>query len=184
MSRITVSGIPHVIYLLAIMWLVQLIQMSGWNLGSYGIVPRDLSGLLEIPLAPWIHHNWWHLISNSIPFLILGILVQAKSTLIFWEATLFIILIAGTGTWLLGSPAYHIGASGLVLGYLSFIIADAYFQKSIKAILIAAISFAIYGGLLFTLLDFRPHISWAGHASGLLAGVVVAVLYRKKMRRV
>jgi len=173
-------GMPHAVYLVAIMWLLHLLQILGWSdLDRYGIVPRELSGLFGIPFAPWIHHNWWHLISNSVPFLILGVLIQAKSALIFWEATFFIVLIAGLGTWLLGSPAYHIGASGLVLGYLSFIIADAYFQKSIKAILIATISFVIYGGLLFTLLDFRPHISWSGHVSGLIAGVVVAVLHRK-----
>ena len=176
---------PHVIYLLIMMWALQLAQILSWgSLSSYGIVPRDLSGLAGIPLAPWIHHGWWHLISNSVPFLVLGVLVQSKSTVIFWESTFFIILIAGLGTWLLGSSGYHVGASGLVLGYLSFIIVDAYFQRSIKAILIAVISFVIYGSLLFSLFDFRPHISWAGHVSGLLAGAIVATLWRSKFLKV
>ena len=174
---------PHAIYLLTIMWALQLVQTLNWgSLGSYGIMPRDLSGLFGIPLAPWIHHGWWHLISNSVPFLVLGVLLQSKSTAIFWQSTFFIIFIAGLGTWLLGSQGYHVGASGLILGYLSFIIADACFQRSIRAVLIAVISFAIYGGLFFTLFDFRPHISWAGHVSGLLAGVIVATLWRSKFR--
>lgn len=178
-------NMPHAIFLLVLMWLLQLAQTLSWNsLDSYGILPRDMSGLLGIPLAPWIHHNWWHLINNSVPFLILGILIQAKSTAIFWESTLFIVLISGIGTWLLGATAYHIGASGLVLGYLSFIITDAYFHWSFKAVFIAVVTFAIYGGMLFTLFDFRPHISWAGHISGLFAGIIVAVLWRNKARQI
>ncbi len=170
--------IPHAAYLLAIMWIVQFVQSVLWiDLGSYGILPRDFHGSLGILLAPWIHHGWWHLINNSVPFLILGTLIQSKNTVIFWEATLFITLIAGAGTWLFGSTAYHAGASGLVLGYWAFLIADAWFQKSIKAILIVSIALIFYGGFFFILFDVRPHISWIGHTSGIVAGIIVAKLY-------
>ncbi|MCZ6804677.1 MAG: rhomboid family intramembrane serine protease [Proteobacteria bacterium] len=136
-----------------------------------------MEGLIGIFFAPWIHHGWWHLISNSIPFLILGALVQFKNTTIFWEATLIISILAGLGTWLFGSTAYHAGASGLILGYWSFLLADAYNTKSIKAVSIATIVLIIYSGFFFVLLDLRTHISWIGHASGLVAGVIVAKLY-------
>ncbi len=170
--------IPHAAYLVAMMWLIQMVQSLFWgDMGRYGILPRDFHGLIGILFAPWIHHGWWHLIGNSIPFLVLGTLIQFKNTVIFWEATLLITLIAGAGTWMLGSPAYHAGASGLVLGYWSFLIANAWFQRSIKAILIASISLILYGGFIFILFDVRPHISWAGHASGIVAGIIVAKLY-------
>lgn len=170
--------IPHAFYLVVMMWIVQLAQSTVWPaLGSYGIVPRSTQGLIGVLLAPWIHHGWWHLLSNSIPFLVLGTLIQFKNTLIFWEATLLITLIAGFATWLLGSPAIHAGASGLVLGYWSFLIADGWFQRSLKAILIGFITLILYGGFIFLLFHIRPNISWVGHVSGMVAGVIVAKLY-------
>jgi membrane associated rhomboid family serine protease len=82
----------------------------------------------------------------------------------------------------MGSTGYHAGASGLVLGDWSFLLADAYFSRSIKAALIAIVVFILYGGLLFTFLDFRAHISWAGHVSGMLAGILAANIVNKTKR--
>lgn len=170
--------VPHAAYLLVLMWLVHTAQtLSPVDLTSYGILPRELSGLLGIPLSPWLHGGWWHLIGNSFPFLILGTLIQFKNTEIFWEATVIITVVAGIGTWLFGSSAYHIGASGLVLGYWSFLIADAYFSRSMMAILIATVALLMYGSFIFIVLDVRLHISWSGHISGILAGILVAKLY-------
>ena len=176
--------IPHAAYLLVAMWLIHVSQtLFPVNFSSYGIVPRELSGLPGILFAPWLHAGWWHLISNSFPFLILGALIQYKNTEIFWESTLIIIVVAGGGTWLLGSNAYHIGASGLVLGYWSFLIADGFFRRSIKAVLLASITLVMYGGFIFIMLDFRAHISWAGHFSGILAGILVAKLYANSVAK-
>lgn len=170
--------IPHAVYLLALMWLIHITQtILPLDFNSYGILPRDLYGLLGIALSPWLHAGWGHLISNSIPFVILGALIQFKNTEIFWESTLIIAVVAGTGTWLFGSGGYHIGASALVMGYWSFLIADACYRRSIMAIFIASITLLIYGGFIFTVLDFRSHISWSGHFFGILAGILVAKLY-------
>ncbi|MEE8057694.1 MAG: rhomboid family intramembrane serine protease [Pseudomonadales bacterium] len=168
---------PDVIYLLGIMWGVHAAQwLVPGNLHQYGILPRTLSGLLQIPLAPFIHGNLLHLIANSLPLFGLGFLIQLKQRALFWELTAITIILAGLGTWLIGSQAYHIGASGLVLGLWAFILADAYYRRSIKAILIAVITLVLYGGLLLTVFDLRPSISWAGHMSGIAAGIVIAWL--------
>jgi len=169
--------LPDVIYLLGVMWVVHAAQwlMPG-NLHHYGIVPRTFAGLLHIPLAPFIHGSLFHLIANSLPLLGLGVLIQLKQRALFWELTAVVIILAGLGTWLIGSQAYHIGASGLVLGLWAFILADGYFQRSIKAILIAVITLVLYGGLVLTVFDLRPSISWAGHMSGIGAGILIAWL--------
>ena len=160
------------------MWIVQSVQTFIWpEINHYGILPGTVGGITGILFAPWIHHGWWHLISNSIPFIILGSLVQFKNTTIFWEATLIISILAGLGTWLFGSTAYHAGASALILGYWSFLLADAYNTKSIKAVMIATIVLIFYSSFFFLILDLREHISWIGHTSGLVAGVIVAKLY-------
>lgn len=170
--------IPHAAYLIVLMWVIQMVQSLFWTgIGRYGILPRDVHGLVGILFAPWIHHGWWHLVGNSIPFLVLGTLIQFKNTVIFWEATLLITIISGFGTWLLGSPGYHAGASGLVLGYWSFLIADAWFQRSLKAILMGSVTLILYSGFIYVLFHVRPDISWSGHLSGVMAGIVVAKLY-------
>ena len=168
---------PDVIYLLGILWVVHAVQwLIPGNLHPFGILPRTLSGLLHIPLAPFIHGSLLHLIANSLPLLGLGFLIQLKQRALFWELTAITILLAGLGTWLLGNSAYHIGASGLVLGLWAFLLADAFFQRSIKALLIAAVTLIFYGSLVLTVFDLRPGISWAGHISGIISGVVIAWL--------
>jgi membrane associated rhomboid family serine protease len=166
------------------MWGVQTAQVFPWpEIGQYGILPRTYRGLIGIFFAPFIHHGWWHLISNSIPFLIFGSLVQFKNTTIFWEATLIISILTGLGTWLFGSTAYHAGASGLIMGYWSFLLADAYNTRSLKAVIIATVVLIFYSGFFFILLDLRAHISWIGHTSGLVAGVIAAKLYFNSQKR-
>lgn len=167
--------IPDALYLLVLMWAVQGAQtFLGFEYGIYGIVPRSMEGLWHIPFAPWIHHGIWHLLSNSVPFLLLGWLVQSKGRLLFWEVTVLLAIVAGLGTWGFGSSAYHAGASGIVLGYWAYLVADAYYSRAPKNIIIATVAVCLYGGLIVSLIDVRPHISWIGHVSGMVAGVLVA----------
>lgn len=169
--------IPDALYLLVFMWVIQVAQIFlGFNLGIYGIVPRTMEGLWHIPFAPWIHHGIWHLLSNSVPFLLLGWLVQNKGRLLFWEVTFLLTIVAGLGTWVFGSSAYHAGASGIVLGYWAYLIADACYSRAPKNIILATVALFLYGGLIFSLIDVRPHISWIGHASGMMAGVLISKL--------
>jgi len=171
---------PDVIYLLAVMWVIHAVQwlMPG-NLHQFGILPRTVTGLFQIPLAPFIHGSLFHLIANSFPLLGLGILVQLKERALFWELCAIIAVLAGIGTWLIGSSSYHIGASGLVLGLWAYVLADAYFKRSIRAIVIALVTLVFYGGLIFSVFDLRPSISWSGHMSGIVAGILIAWLNAK-----
>ena len=159
------------------MWLLQLGQsFLGLELGQFGILPRSWQGLWHIPLAPFVHHGWFHLISNSIPFLILGYLVELKGKVEFWETLFLIALFSGLGVLIFGSNAYHAGASGVVLGFWSFLLMSGYLHRTAKSILLAVIALIIYGGFFFALLDVRQHISWSSHAFGLMSGILVAWL--------
>ncbi|MFV2060273.1 MAG: rhomboid family intramembrane serine protease [Gammaproteobacteria bacterium] len=178
------SQITDVVLLLASMWLVYFLQfVLPYNLSNYGIIPRTLTGLLHIPLSPWVHHSTTHLIFNSIPLLILGFIVHLSNRVQFWEVTVLIIILSGLGTWLIGSSGLHGGASGLITGYWSFILVNALFLRSVKSIFLALITLFLYGGMFFILLDVRPQISWAGHASGFIAGALtVWIKFKVKPR--
>ena len=155
-------------------------QVTQGYLSSFGILPRDIQGLIGIPFAPMIHHSWQHLASNLIPFILLSFFVLQSGLKVYIFTYLFITFVAGISVWLLGAPAYHAGSSTLIFGFWGFLVGLAYFTKSVKNILIAICVLLLYGGIAFSLLNFAPHISWSSHFFGLLSGIFAAKLLDKK----
>ena len=168
------------IILLAVIWVVEAVNLvMGHGLASWGILPRDISGLIGIPLAPFIPGSLVHAIANTIPLMVLGGLALAAGKGRFWQATVLIILLSGALVWVFARGAYHIGASGLVFGYFGILLGRAVFERSIVSFVIAAITIALYGGLIWGVLPTRGYISFEAHLFGLIAGVAVAWLERK-----
>ncbi len=160
---------------LEVMWAAVLLNLiPTLHLERFGIRPRTMSGLAGILIAPFLHAGFTHLLANSLPFLFLGGIVLLGGRGVFWSVTCFVIVVGGFGVWLV-APSYtvHLGASGLIFGYLGFILARGIFERSAIWILISFAIFALYGGILFGLL---PHagVSWQGHLFGFLAGIVSA----------
>ena len=151
------------------------------RLDALGIHPRSLAGLKGIVLAPILHGGFRHLAANTFPFLVLGWLVMTRGIRTFFEATAVIVVVAGLGVWLLGrSDSVHIGASGLVFGYLGFLLLRGVFERSLLAIILAVITGVLYGGLIFGVLPGQCGISWEGHLFGFLGGVLAARLLARK----
>lgn len=144
------------------------------SLSQLGIHPRSITGLLGIPLAPLIHHGWFHLLSNLFPLAVLMMLVAQYGNKLLWLTTAGIVLLGGVGVWLFGGAGSHAGASGLVFGYWGFLLAYAWFERNLKSLLIATVVILFYGGMFFGFLYVRPHVSWSSHLFGALAGVLMA----------
>lgn len=171
--------------LVAAMWVVEIIDLiPGTDLDRWGIRPRELVGLVGIVTAPFLHNGFAHLISNTIPFLILGGLIAASGVAQFFRVTVIVGLTAGLGTWLIGqSDSYHIGASGLVFGYLTYLLARGLFERKLTYLAVGLVVLFLYGGVLWGLVP-RPGISWQGHLFGALGGVLAAkVLHATKAER-
>ncbi len=153
----------------------------GGSLNQYGIRPRTVDGLRGIPLAPFLHGDFAHLISNTVPFIVLGWLILLEGVGRFIVVYITTSVVAGLGTWLIGSGnTVHIGASGVVFGFLGYLLLSGVFRTSIKSISISIIVGALYGGCLFGVLPGRPGISWEGHLFGFLGGILAARFNRKK----
>jgi membrane associated rhomboid family serine protease len=166
-----------------VMWVLELIDIplggtQGFcnGLNQFGIFPRQLSGLRGILFAPFLHGGFGHLIANTIPFVTLGWLVMLRRTIDFFWVTAIAMFVGGMGTWLLGAPGCHIGASGVIFGYLGYLIARGYFERKLLSLLFSLIVLVMYGGLLWGILPVRIGISWEGHLFGFLGGVVAAKL--------
>ncbi|MCG8601422.1 MAG: rhomboid family intramembrane serine protease [Verrucomicrobiales bacterium] len=152
-------------------------------LDNFGIKPRQASGLTGVVTAPFLHLGFAHLISNTIPFLVLGGVVLIGGRKIFLQSTLFIILIGGMALWTLGPPATnHLGASLLIFGYLGFLLARGIFEKSPFWIVVSVVILIFYGGMLSGVLPGEPGVSWQGHLFGFIAGVISAkVMFTKEV---
>ncbi len=163
---------------LALMWLVEALDTFAFDDGLqvHGIEPRQIDGLEGVVFAPLLHDGWTHIISNSIPFLVLGALVMTYGLRRWITATAFITVTAGFATWLLARSGNHIGASILVFGYFGFLLGMAWFERSIKSIGIAVVVAVIYGGLIWGVLPSDSGVSWEGHLFGAIAGVAAAAL--------
>jgi len=164
--------------LLGIMWAMEFLDLLPFiHLDRYGIQPRSLSGLVGIVFAPFLHAGFGHLIVNSLPFVVLGGIVLLGGVRVFWKVTIFVTLVGGFGVWLFaGRLSNHIGASGVIFGYLGFLLARGFFEKSLPWMGVAVGILIGYGGLLFGLLPIQAGVSWQGHSFGFLAGIGTARL--------
>jgi len=159
----------------AVMWAVELIDLlPSTDFDRWGIRPRRLTGLTGVVFAPFLHAGFGHLIGNTIPFLVLGCIIAASGIKRFVQVTVIVGLVSGLGTWLM-SPAHtvHIGASGLVFGYLTYLVTRGVFERHIGQILLGLVVLFFYGSILWGLFP-RPGISWQGHVFGAVGGVLAA----------
>lgn len=153
---------------------------TGGALLSFGIVPRTVNGLRGILFAPFLHANLQHLVSNTVPFVILGWLVMLRDTRHFGRVTLLTALTSGLMSWTLGAPgSLHIGASGVIFGYLGFLMLSGWYARTVSSVLISIGVTAAWGSLVFGVLPTVPGVSWQGHLGGFLGGVLAARMWRK-----
>lgn len=167
-----------------VMWLLELIDLfMGGRLDVYGVIPRNLIGLRGILFMPFLHGSLGHLIANTIPFIVLGWLIMLRETSDFFVVTAVTMLISGLGVWLFAAPnSIHIGASGLVFGYLGYLLLRGYFERSVVSIFLAVIVGFLYGGLIWGVLPSLPGVSWQGHLFGFIGGGLAARLLARSNR--
>lgn len=178
---------PYVVVLAlaGVMWASELVDaVPGVRLDAWGITPRQLDGLPGIVLAPFLHGGFRHLVANTVPFLVLGAAIAAGGLGRFLRVTVIVALTSGAGVWLLGSPGtIALGASGVVFGYLTYLVARGIVARNVLWLAGGALALLVYGGILWGLLP-RPGVSWSGHVFGAVGGVVAALaLHRRPARR-
>jgi membrane associated rhomboid family serine protease len=181
-----VTGGITVVSFVGLLYVIEAIDHTmGQRLDLYGIYPRQADGLMGIIWAPLLHGGWGHLIANTIPLLILGFLMTLLGMTRFITATAIIWIVGGFGTWLIAPTGPVIGASGLIMGYLSFLIVFGFFTRTFWQIAVGVVVFLYYGTLLLGVFPFLvgPHVSWQGHLCGVVAGVLAAYTLSTPQRK-
>ena len=172
------QGVLFVGVLAALMWVLEVVDtVLDGRLDSLGIEPRDADGLTGVVLAPLLHAGFGHLVSNTVPLLLLGVLVALSGLRRVLAVTALVVLVSGLGVWLLApSSTLHLGASGLVFGYAGYLIARGVFDRRLRSLATGVLVALVYGtSLLFGLLP-REGVSWQGHLFGAVGGLLAARL--------
>ena len=165
---------------LAAFWTVFVVNtLLGGFLLTLGVIPRTTIGLRGILFAPFLHGSLNHIVANSIPFVALGWMVMLRDEKHFIPVTLAGMVGSGLMAWLLGAPGtVHIGASGVIFGYLGFLMLSGWYTRSIGSILLSLIVTVVWGSLGLGVLPGAPGISWQAHIGGFLGGVLAARAFR------
>lgn len=165
--------------LLMVMWILQILKsVLGLDMGTYGILPRYVSGLKGIIASPFIHGSYGHLINNSVPFLVGATIITYFYRRIALSAILLIWLLTGALVWVFAKPAFHIGASGVVYGMISFIFWAGLFNRDRQSIVLSLIILFVYSGMFYGVLPNQPGVSWESHLLGGMVGILTAWLLR------
>ena len=171
--------------LVAIMWLVKIIEvLFHLDFSFLGIKPISLEGLPGIILFHFIHGDWQHLFANTIPILVLGSALYYFYRPIANKILLILIFSTGLLTWCGARGGIHIGASGLVYGLTFFLMPSGFIRKDKKLIIISLIVVFLYGSLVWGLYPkyaIENNISWEGHLSGFVMGIVLAFFYKNEV---
>lgn len=180
-KRLFQKGIVVSLLFVALIWLIQFIEwFGGWQFYKLGLYPQQIKGLPGIILMPFIHGSWGHVASNTLPALILGTVLINTYPKVAYRSILMIWLLSGVLTWTLVSPGLpHVGASGVIYGMAAFLFSSGFLRRDSRSIAISFFTGLLYGGMVYGFLPNDQGISWQGHLSGALAGILTAFVFRK-----
>ncbi len=174
-----VLSIPF-LFLLA-MWLIKLIEVQfDFSFVKFGVLPQKATGLKGILFSPFIHKDLTHLFNNSYPILILGGLLFSMYRKIALQIFLLLFFISGFLLWIIGRPSFHIGASGIIYALAGFLCISGMVRKDPRLAAISLIVVFLYGSMIWGVLPTKEPVSWEGHLSGFIAGILVAFFYKNE----
>lgn len=177
-----VLGYP--LFFVLLIWIVFWMEIRfGWDFTSFGVYPRRVEGLRGVVFSPLIHSDIKHLFHNTIPLFVLSMSLFYFYRKLSWKILFFGLLLSGVLTWIIGRPAYHIGASGIIYLLAGFLFFKGVFSKYYRLVALSLIVVFLYGGLLWYVAPIDPKISWEGHLSGLVSGLIFALVYKKNIAR-
>ena len=168
--------------LLGMMWASWLIvDASGMDASRFGTLPRSFQGLIGILTGPFIHdpENLDHILSNSLPMLVLGAFTYYFYRRVAIRVFLWIYLAHGLLLWCFARPVVHIGASGLIYGLATFLFASGIFRRDRSSVAVALVVTFLYGGMMWGIFPMPNHVSWEAHLFGAVSGVMTAAMYWK-----
>lgn len=176
------AAISTAVGFLVLIWSVFFVDayVFGGGLSNFGVRPRDSSSWWGIFAAPLLHANYAHIAANSLPGALFAGLIALSSKRLFWQVTLLVTVVSGGMTWLLGGiNTVHIGASGLLYGWLAFLVVRGFVNRRLLQILLGVALASVYSGLVWGVLPTEMAVSWQMHLFGALGGIWAAMMFKR-----
>lgn len=174
-----ISAFQVPIYFVGLLWIVHVAEVIfSLRLPVYGIYPRHIDGLKGILFSPLIHGDFQHLISNSVPLFMLTFVIFLFYRRVAVVSLALIYILTGCAVWLFAKSAYHIGASGVVYGLVSFVFWNGIFRRNIKSIVLALAVTVLYSGYFLGIVPGKEGVSWESHLFGALTGILVSFVFK------
>lgn len=172
----------YILYLLLIMWGIHSSKvLFGFSYNGWGLYPRQLFGASGVLSAPLIHQDWSHLINNSIPFLVVGLMMSYFYKRVAIKSFVIIYVLTGLLVWLFARESWHIGASGVVYGMVAFVFWTGVFRRSIRSIALSLVIFLLYSSMIAGVFPIQKGVSWESHLLGGIVGIFVAYIFREEI---
>ena len=164
-----------------LIWFIYWIEIRfSLNFTKFGVLPRNLSGLKGVFLSSFIHSDTNHLFNNSVPlFVLISFLVYFYRS-VYLKVLFFGGFLSGLLTWLIAREAYHIGASGIVYLVFSFVFFSGVIKKQFQLVAVSLIVIFLYGSMIWYVLPIKDGVSWEGHLSGFLIGLIFAFIFKQR----
>jgi membrane associated rhomboid family serine protease len=169
----------------AVLWIVEAVNAANdYSLDRFGLRPRRVDGLWGVLTQPFLHGSFHHLFSNTAPVIMIGWVLMLSGLRTWLTVSGIVLVLGGLVTWLVAPAGIIVGASGLVFGWLGYLLARAYFSRKLRWIIVAVLVLFFFGTFLSNLLpSFDSQVSWQSHVCGFGAGIVAgAVLHPRRTR--
>ena len=179
------TSLKYPLVFVAILWVIHITSyLTHTSFARFGLEPRDISGLKGIVTSPLIHGDFNHLISNSIPLLVLMTMLFLFYRKVALPSFITIYILTGIAVWIFAKDAFHIGASGVVYGLVAFVFWSGIFRRNVISIVLSLIVTILYSGLFLGIFPTQDGVSWESHLFGALAGIVTAYIFRRSINKV
>lgn len=179
-SKLFFSILYPVLFVL-LLWTIRVFEdVEKINLSFYGLYPRSIKGLLGIITSPLLHADYDHLWANSLPLLVLGPIILFFYRSIAFQIFFWVYLMTGVWVWAAGRESYHIGASGIIYGFITFLFFSGIFRKNTRLLALSLLVTFLYGSAIWGILPLQNGMSYESHMLGSLAGLITAYNFRKE----
>ena len=165
-----------------LMWVIHIVSfVLGADLYYLGIFPKSFPGLIGIITGPFIHGDFQHLTSNTVPFILLSWMITYFYKEVAIKSILAIYILTGLAVWGFAREVYHIGASGIIYGLVAFVFLSGVFVKDIRSIVLSMVVTILYSGMFFGIVPNQEGISWESHFYGALVGIFIAFVMKSQI---
>lgn len=165
--------------LVVTIWAVEIYEQISFNdLSNFGIYPREWNGIIGVITSPYIHSDFEHLMSNTVPLFVLTTIMVFFYKRVAVPSFIIIQVLTGIAVWLFARQSYHIGASGVVYGLVAFVFWSGIFRRNNRSIVLALIVVVLYSGYFYGIVPNKDGVSWESHLFGGLVGIFTAFLFK------